>query len=252
VFALTHNYTGYPMVKQARKMVNDGVFGKINKVVVEYPQGWLSGLLRDGKTAINTWRMDPKKAGAACCMGDIGTHAENLARYITGLEIDALCADLTGFIQSNPLDDDGNVLIRYKGGARGILYASQISAGEENGLTIRAYGPTAGFEWHQETPNSLIVKDPSGCHKVLSKGTGCLCAEAQSAARLPCGHPDGFIEAFANIYRAAYRGIRAEIAGKKIPVCDHPTVHDGVIGMAFIEAVVASAKSAKKWTRMKI
>jgi predicted dehydrogenase len=193
--------------------------------------------------------MDPKKAGAACCMGDIGTHAENLARYITGLEIDELCADLTGFIAGNPLDDDGNVLIHYQGGARGVLFASQISSGEENGLRIRAYGSTAGFEWRQEDPNFLIVKDPAGFQTVYSKGNPCLCPEARAAGRLPCGHPDGFIEAFANIYREVYKGIRAQAAGKKIPVCDHPTVNDGVIGLSFIEAVVASSRS-RTWMKL--
>ncbi|MBD3242846.1 MAG: gfo/Idh/MocA family oxidoreductase [Chitinivibrionales bacterium] len=251
VFALTHNYTGYPMVKQARHMVKKGDLGTINKVVVEYPQGWLSGLLSSKKSSINTWRMDPKKAGAACCMGDIGTHAENLARYVTGLQIDELCADLTGFIPGNKLDDDGNVLLHFKGGARGILYASQISAGEENGLAIRVYGSKAGLEWRQEDPNYLVVKDPSGFKKILSKGNPVLCKTAQEAGRLPFGHPDGFIEAFANIYREAYRGMRAAMAGKKIPSCDHPTVDDGVIGMAFIETVVASVKSKQKWTKMK-
>ncbi len=251
VFALTHNYTGYPMVKQARHMVRKSELGTINKVVIEYPQGWLSGLLSAKKSSISLWRMDPKKAGAACCMGDIGTHAENLARYVTGLHIDELCADLSSFIPGNKLDDDGNVLLHYKGGARGILYASQISAGEENGLRIRVYGAKAGLEWRQEDPNYLIVKDPSGFKTILSKGNPILCKEAQAAGRLPFGHPDGFIEAFANIYREAYRGIRAELAGKKIPSCDHPTVDDGVVGMAFVETVVASASSKKKWVKMK-
>jgi predicted dehydrogenase len=219
-------------------------------VVVEYPQGWLSGMLRQVPTAINMWRMDPKKAGASCCMGDIGTHAENLARYITGLEIDELCADLTAFIKGNRLDDDGNVLIHYKGGARGVLHASQISAGEENGIWIRGYGPKAGFEWRQENPNYLTVKNPAGFTTTYSKGNSCLCKEAHAAGRLPFGHPDGFIEAFANIYREAYKAIRASIAGKKATGFDHPTVEDGVIGLAFIETVVASSK-ARKWMKMK-
>ena len=251
VFALTHNYTGYPMVKQARFMVRRGDLGKINKVVVEYPQGWLSGLLRDTGTAINMWRMNPAKAGASCCMGDIGTHAENLTRYITGLAIEELCADLTAFIKKNPLEDDGNVLIHYKGGARGVLYASQISSGEENGLRIRVYGTEQGLEWRQEDPNYLIIKNPSGFKTIYSKGNPCLCEDARKAGRLPFGHPDGFIEAFANLYREAFKAIRAEIAGKKIPAFDCPTIEDGIVGMAFIETVVESAKSKTKWTRMK-
>ena len=250
VFALTHNYTGYPMVKQAKVMIANGELGNINKIVVEYPQGWLSGFLREAVDSISPWRMDPAKAGASCCMGDIGTHAENLARYITGLEIDELCADLTSFIESNPLEDDGNVLIHYKGGARGILFASQISTGEENGINIRVYGSEKGLYWNQEDPNYLVIKDPSGFTTTYSKGNDCLCDEAKEAGRLPFGHPDGFIEAFANIYRAAYIAIRAEVSGEPVPTCDHPTVDDGVIGMAFIETVLKSAASAEKWTKM--
>ena len=251
VFVLTHNYTGYPMVKQARYMVKKGLLGKINKIVVEYPQGWLSGLLRSNKTSINTWRMDPKKAGVSCCIGDIGTHAENLVRYITGLEITEMCADLTGFIKGNPLDDDGNVLVHYKGGAKGILMASQISSGEENGLNIRIYGDKLGLYWNQEDPNYLVIKNPDGYQTRYSKGNAYLAQVAQDAGRLPLGHPDGFIEAFANVYMEAYRAIRAEVAGKKIPVYDYPTVDDGVAGLAFIETVVASGKSKAKWTKMK-
>lgn len=246
VFALTHNYTGYPMVKHARWLVqSQKALGVINKVVVEYPQGWLSGLLRDTKTTINTWRMDPAKAGGACAMGDIGTHAENLARYITGLEIAELCADTTAFIKSNPLEDDGNLLIHYRGGARGILSASQISSGEENGLNIRVYGTKLGLEWHQQNPNYLMVKDPSGFVTTYSRGNACLSDVAKANTRIPFGHPEGFIEAFANVYRAAYGAIRA---GKRTG--DFPNVRDGVLGMAFIETVIKSAKSKQKWTKM--
>lgn len=251
VFVLTHNYTGYPMVKQARYMVRKGMLGKINKVIVEYPQGWLSSMLINPKNPVAGWRMDPKKAGISCCMGDIGIHAENLVRYITGFEIDELCAELSSFIPGNRLDDDGNLLIRYKGGAKGLLYASQISTGEENGLNIRIYGTKAGLSWKQEDPNYLILKDPRGFKKVYSKGNPYLCRAARESGRLPFGHPDGFIEAFANIYLEAFRAIRAEINGNKIPERDFPTVDDGVIGNAFIETVVKSAKSEKKWTKMK-
>lgn len=252
VFALTHNYTGYPMVKQARHMVQSGMLGTINKVVVEYPQGWLSGFITNPSNIIGMWRMDPKIAGSSCCMGDLGTHAENLVRYITGLEIDELCAELSAFVKGNRLEDDGNVLVRYKGGAKGVLYASQISAGEENPLSIRVYGLKCGLEWKQEDPNYLTVKDPAGTHTRYSKGNSNLCKEALAAGRLIWGHPDGFIEAFANLYREAFKGIRAETAGKKIPPCDHPTVDDGVIGVAFIETVLASNKSKDKWTKMEV
>jgi predicted dehydrogenase len=251
VFVLTHNYTGYPMVKQARWMVRGGQLGKINKIVVEYPQGWLSGRLEGQSGAIGVWRMDPAKAGGTCSIGDIGTHAENLARYITGLEIEELCADLTSFIPGNKLDDDGNMLIHYKGGARGILFVSQISTGEENGLRIRLYGPKAGMEWRQEDPNYLIVKDIGGCSTTYSKGNGNLCKEAQAAGRLPCGHPDGFIEAFANVYREGYKAIEAEVEGNPVPEADFPNVNDGVMGLAFIETVLESSRSSGKWTKMK-
>lgn len=251
VFALTHNYTGYPMVKQARHMVRSGMLGKINKVVVEYPQGWMAGFIESPSNAIGMWRMDPKTAGGSCCIGDLGTHAENLVRYITGLEIDTLCADLSTFVKLNKLEDDGNMLIHYKGGARGILYASQISAGEENPLSIRVYGVKMGLEWKQEDPNYLLLKDPAGLVTRYSKGNSNLCPEARAAARLIWGHPDGFIEAFANIYRAAYAAIRIERSGKKAPKGDFPTVDDGAMGMAFVETVLASAKSKAKWTKMR-
>ncbi len=251
VFALTHNYTGYPMVKQARFMVRSGMLGKINKVVVEYPQGWMAGFIEHGSNAIGMWRMNPKIAGASGCMGDLGTHAENLVRYITGLEIEELCADISTFAKINKLEDDANLLLHYKGGARGVLYASQISAGEENPLSIRVYGTKLGIEWKQEDPNYLFLKDPAGLVTRYSKGNSNLCPEARQAARLIWGHPDGFIEAFANIYRAAFEAIRAERAGRKVPKGDFPTVDDGVVGMAFIETLLASAKSKSKWVRMK-
>ncbi len=251
VFMLTHNYTGYPMVKEARHMCRKGMLGRINKVVVEYPQGWMAGFITSPGNAIGMWRMDPKVAGGSGCIGDLGTHAENLVRYITGLEIEELCADLSTFVKINKLEDDGNILLHYKGGARGILYASQISSGEENPLAVRIYGTKLGLEWKQEDPNYLTVLDPAGKRIRLSKGNGYLCPEAKAAARLIWGHPDGFIEAFANLYREAYRGIRAVKAGKKIPACDHPSVRDGVVGLAFIETVLASSKSKAKWTRMK-
>lgn len=248
-FGLTHNYTGYPMVKQARHMVREGVLGAIHKVVVEYPQGWLVGMLQNHNSAINPWRMDPTKVGKASSMGDIGTHAENLVRYITGLEIDAVCADLSALVPSNPLEDDGNLLLRFTGGARGVLIASQVSTGEENGFNIRVYGDKAGLYWLQEDPNYLTIKDPSGFKTVYSKGNPVLCDAAQAAGRLPFGHPDGFIEAFANLYLESFRGIRALQNGNPLPKdLDVPGIHDGIVGMQFIETVVASAASVQKWT----
>lgn len=247
-FCLNHNYTGYPMVKQAKFMVSEGAFGKINKIIVEYPQGWLSGYLRGEESTIRPWRMDPKLAGASCCMGDIGTHAENLARYITGLEIEEICADLSSFIPGNQLDDDGNCLVHWRDGVKGILMASQISSGEENGFNIRIYGTEMGMQWFQEDPNYLYIKDPSGFKKTLSRGNpAVLCDAANKTSRLPFGHPDGFIEAVANGYLAFFEEVRA---GKPTGT-DHPTVDDGVVGMAFIETVVESSKSDGKWTKMK-
>jgi predicted dehydrogenase len=244
VFALTHNYTGYPMVKEAREMVRRGDLGQLLKVVAEYPQGWMIN-------PIENWRTDPAKAGAACCVGDIGTHAENLGRYITGLEIDELCADLTTFVPGRRLEDDANMLLRYKGGARGVLYASQISVGDENNVNIRVYGTNASLEWHQEHPNELVVKYQEAPRKIFRRGNAYLSDVAKRFTRLPGGHPEAFIEAFANIYLEAARAIEAEVAGRPIPKdCDFPTVDDGVIGMAFIAAAVESAKNGSVWTKM--
>jgi predicted dehydrogenase len=246
VFALTHTYTGYPMVKQARDIVRRGLLGTINKVIVEYPQGWLANFLEDGVTTETMWRTDPQKVGVSLCMGDIGIHAENLERYITGLEIEKLCADLSHYIPGNLLDDDGNILVRYKGGAKGIIYASQISTGEENGLNIRVYGTKLGLYWNQENPNYLTVKSKEGIATTYSKGNQILCQDARNAARLPSGHPEGIIEALANIYLEAYNAIRA---GTNTGF-DYPSVNDGVIGMAFVETVLASAASDRKWVEM--
>ncbi len=251
VFALTHNYTGNVMVKQARDLVRTGKLGTIRKVVVEYPQGWLSTALEKTDQKQAAWRTDPKRSGAAGCMGDIGTHAENLARYITGLPIEELCADLTTFVPGRALDDDGNVLLRFKGGAKGILHSSQISVGEENALNIRIYGEKAGLEWKQEHPNQLLVKYPDKPTEIWGRGNGYLTsAAAKSATRIPAGHPEGYLEAFANIYREAFRAIRAEVSGKALPKdLDFPTIDDGVEGMAFIETVVRSAKLGAKWVK---
>jgi predicted dehydrogenase len=251
VFALTHNYTGYPMVREAREMVRAGKLGRILKVVVEYPQGYaITALESKAEGKISNWRMDPSIAGASNCMGDIGTHAENLARYITGLEIEEVCAELSTFIPGRPLDDDGNVLVRYKGGAKGILYASQVSNGDENDLTIRAYGTRSSLEWHQEHPNELLVKEVDKPQVIYRRGNTYLSKAAQACTRLPFGHPEAFIEAFANVYLGAAEAIADEVSGRKLKgPYEFPTVDDGVMGMAFIETVVKSSKSKAKWTK---
>jgi len=249
IFALTHNYTGYPMVKQAKMMIKNGALGKIKKVVVEYPQGWLSTLLEGTEQKQAAWRTDPSKSGIAGAMGDIGTHAENLAEYITGLKIAQVCADISILVDGRLLDDDGNVLLRFENGARGILYASQISAGEENSLSIRVYGEKAGIEWHQMEPNTLEVKWLDKPKQILRTGVGDLYEESQNATRIPAGHPEGYLEAFANIYKNFARAVRSRIEGTEPnPLdLDFPTVEDGLRGMQFIYKVIESGKAEKKW-----
>ncbi|MEQ8703073.1 MAG: Gfo/Idh/MocA family oxidoreductase [Phaeodactylibacter sp.] len=249
LFALTHNYTGYPMVKQARAMVRNGDFGSIRKVIVAYPQGWLSTRLEATDQKQAAWRTDPKRSGAAGAMGDIGTHAENLAEYITGLKIKELCADLHTFVEGRQLDDDGSVLLRFDNGARGILYATQVAAGEENALHIRVYGEKGGLEWHQMYPNDLKVRWLDQPEQLLRTGVGDLAPTAQAAARIPAGHPEGYLEAFANIYRNFAHCLRAKLSGQKAEAIYHdfPTVADGVRGMQFIDRVITSSVSDQKW-----
>jgi predicted dehydrogenase len=251
VFALTHNYTGYPMVKLAKQMVRKGELGDIIKVVCEYPQGYAITALTGEDKAISNWRANPEIAGISNCMGDIGTHAENLVHYITGLEIDKMCADLSVNIPGRKLDDDGNVLIRFKGGARGIIYASQVSNGDENDLNIRVYGTKKSIEWHQEEPNDLLVKDARTPRQVYRRGNSYVTGPAAEHTRIPFGHPEGFIEAFANVYNCASVAIRDEIAGKypRKSGYDFPDIRDGMIGMAFIETVVKSSNSKEKWVK---
>ena len=251
LFALTHNYTGYPMVKQARAMVKKGIIGEIRKVVVEYPQGWLTTRVEATGQKQADWRTDPKRSGAAGAMGDIGTHAENLAEYITGLQITELCADISTFVEGRLLDDDGNVLLHFNNGAKGILHASQISAGEENNLNIRIYGTKAGLQWFQMEPNSLYVKWLDKPMEIFRTGGSNLFPEAQEHTRIPAGHPEGYLEAFANIYRNFAFCVQAHIAGKKPKKIyqDFPNVNDGVRGMQFIESVIKSGKSKSKWVK---
>lgn len=248
LFALTHNYTGYPMVKEAREMVGAGKIGKVRKVVVEYPQGWLSTFLEGTGQKQAGWRTDPTKSGIAGAMGDIGTHAENLAEYITGLQITEMCADLTAFVEGRKLDDDGNVLLHFDNGAKGILHASQIAVGEENDLNIRIYGETGGLQWHQQEPNTLVHKTNEST-RLIRTGVGELSESAQAHTRIPAGHPEGYLEAFANIYRNFARALRKRMSGEEPTATDldFPTVEDGVRGMAFIENVVAASMSEQKW-----
>ena len=249
VFGLTHNYTGYPMVKEARHLVRSGAFGAVRRVVVEYIQGWLAVREEAAGNKQAEWRTDPARSGAAGCMGDIGTHGENLAEYVTGLKIESLCADLTTFVPGRQLEDDGNVLLRFENGAKGVLFASQIAVGEENGLRLRVYGETGGLEWRQMEPNSLIVRWPDRPYEVRRTGGPGVSEAAADATRLPAGHPEGFLEAFALLYRNFADTLLAQRAGRKPSEqnLDFPTIADGVRGMAFIETVVASAKAGATW-----
>ena len=256
LYGLTHNYTGYPLIKEARELVHSGKLGKVRKVVVEYPQGWLATRIEASGQKQAAWRTDPKRSGAAGCIGDIGTHAENLAEYVTGLQISELAADITAFVKGRKLDDDGNVLLRFKGGAKGVLHASQISVGEENNLSLRVYGELGGLEWHQREPNTMLVKWPDQPMQVYRTANGYLSAAAKAAGRTPPAHPEGYLEAFANIYKNFAAAIRARNEGRKLakddPALDFPKIADGVRGMAFIEAVVKSSKANSAWTKLEV
>ncbi len=256
VFGLMHNYTGYPMVKLARDMARQGELGKIRKIVVQYPQGWLATALERTGQMQASWRTDPKRSGGSGCGGDIGTHAENMAEYITGLKMTHICADLTTFVKGRRLDDDCNCLVRFNNGARGLLHASQVSIGEENNLAIWVYGEEKGLEWHQEHPNYLYVKEPDGPVQVWRRGNPYVAARSPAAGRatrLPAGHPEAFFEAFANIYCNFADTLRAKLARTKPDkvFLDFPNVGDGVRGMLFIETILASTKSKQKWTKIK-
>jgi predicted dehydrogenase len=253
VLCLTHTYSGYPMVKQARAMAQDGVLGKIRKIWVEYPQGWLSKLSEREGNAQAAWRTDPKKSGKSGAMGDIGTHAAHLAEYISGLKITKLCADLNILVEGRALDDDGNVLLRFDNGAAGALMASQVAAGEENALKIRIYGEKGGIEWAQHEPNTLLVKWLDQPTQILRAGGNYgdrLSSYATHNCRTPGGHPEGYLEAFGNIYRNFALTLLAKLEGKKATkeMLDFPGVDDGIRGMAFIDNVVKSNGSNEKWT----
>jgi predicted dehydrogenase len=250
VFGLTHNYTGYPLVKEARHWVRSGKLGEIRRVVVEYPQGWLLERLEVQGHKQAEWRGDPARSGIAGALGDIGTHCENLVSYITGLEIESLCAEVNVFVPGRKLDDDASVLLRFKGGARGILWVSQIAAGQENGLKIQVYGSKGSLFWRQENPNYLTFNPADGPGQIYKRGNDYLSPAAQRAAYIPPGHPEGFVTAFSNIYRNFTDTIRARLEGRRPTELelDFPTVYDGARGVKFIEKVIESSRREEKWT----
>lgn len=247
VLAVTYNYTGYPMVKHAASLLRSGALGAIRKVFVEYHQGWLASKLEETGQKQAAWRVDPARSGAGGAIGDIGSHAENLVATLTGLEVDSLCADLNTFVPGRALDDDAAVLLRFRNGARGVLTASQVCVGEENGLSIRVYTEKGGIAWRQENPNLLEVTDETG-RRIITRGTSSD-ESAKRATRLPPGHPEGFIEAFANIYRGVFESIRARREGRPARGLgvEFPTVHDGARGVRFIERVVESSRAGGTW-----
>lgn len=251
---LTHTYTGYPMVKQAKQFLKSGALGKIRKVFVEYPQGWLSTFLEKTGQAQASWRTDPKKSGAAGSMGDIGTHAFNLAEYVTGLQVTEICAQLNIVVEGRLLDDDGAVLLKFDNRATGVLMATQIAAGEENNLKIRVYGEKGGLEWKQEDANSLLIKWLDKPTEIYRAGSGYLHSFASHNCRTPAGHPEGYLEAFANLYKNFSLTLKAKLNGEqpKEEWLDFPSVNEGVRGMAFIENVVKSGQSSKKWVEFEV
>lgn len=253
IFGVTHNYTGYPMVKEARNMIKGGKLGKIRKVIAEYPQGWLSEKIEDGGQRQADWRTDPDRAGISCCVADIGTHAENLAEYTTGLKIKELAADVSTFVKGRKLDDDANILVRFDNGAKGVLMASQIATGEENELRIRIYGEKGSLDWLQSDPNKLIYKTPKGPQQIIKTGAGYhwLSAQTEAHTRLPGGHPEGYIESMANLYRNFAMSIHAHKEGEEHSnLLDFPTITDGVRGMKFIEKVIDSGKKNAAWVSL--
>lgn len=246
---LCHTYTGYPMIKQARRMVEDGIFGKIRKIYVEYPQGWLSTFLEGANNKQAAWRTDPKRSGKAGSMGDIGTHAFNMAEYVSGLKVTSICADINIIVEGRMLDDDGAAFLKFDNGASGVLMATQIAAGEENNIKIRVYGEKGGLEWKQEDANTLLVKWLDKPTEIYRAGNGYLDPFASHNCRTPAGHPEGYLEAFANLYKNFVLTVRA-IINNEVPKpewLDFTGVEEGVRGMAFIENVIASGKSDKKW-----
>lgn len=249
LFALTHNYTGYPAVRQAREMIRAGKLGTLRKVLVEYNQDWLREPLERQGNKQAEWRTDPNRAGVSCCVADIGTHAENLLEFVTGLKIVALCADLTSFVPGRPLDDDASMLLRLEGGAKGTLLCSQIACGEENNLNLRVYGSEAGLEWHQQEPNTLIHKPAGKPWELMRVGHSYLSAAAAAATRTPAGHPEGYLEAFANVYRLFAADIHRVRRGEE-PLNDYPSAADGLRGLRFVASAVQSSAQGGSWLRL--
>jgi predicted dehydrogenase len=245
--ALTHTYAGYPMIKEARHRVASGQFGRIRKILVEYPQGWLSTALDSSQHKQASWRTDPGKAGAGA-VGDIGTHAAHLAEYVSGLKITELCAELNAVVPGRQLDDDASALLHFEHGASGVLIATQVAAGEENNVSLRIYGELGGLEWSHQDNNLLRVKMSGQPEQIYRSGAAGLCTAASLATRLPAGHPEGFIEAFANIYSA----FALDVSGNRNIDQDYPSIQEGLRGMAFIETMMRSAVSTQKWTTFEV
>jgi predicted dehydrogenase len=253
IFGVTYTYSGYPMVKQAKAMIANGDIGTVRRIVVEYAQGWLSTAIEHDDQKQAAWRTDPARSGAAGAMGDIGTHAAHLVEYVSGLGMDEICADLYTHVPGRLLDDDGSVLLRMKNGARGVLYASQMAAGEENNLRFKIYGEKGSLEWAQMEPNALMVRWIDHPMQIFRTGGTKLYPQATTHTRLPAGHPEGYVEAFANIYRNVEYCIQGRIEGMQVDPAylDFPTVDDGVRGMEFIETVVLSGKQDEvKWHKL--
>jgi predicted dehydrogenase len=251
IFALTHNYTGYPMIRQARAMVAAGELGELRLVQAEYAQDWLTERLEATGQKQADWRTDPKRAGAGGALGDIGTHAYNLACFVTGLTLESLCADLTAFVKGRKLDDNDNILLRWKGGAKGMLWASQVAPGNENGLTLRVYGTKGGLSWRQEDPNYLWFTPFGQPTRKLTRGGAGTGPEAARMTRVPAGHPEGYLEGFANVYSEIARAIRAARNDDPVdPAVVYPTVDDGIKGMEFVEAAVKSSSKGAVWVKL--
>ncbi len=251
LFVVTHNYTGYPLVRQARALVASGALGTLRLVQVEYAQDWLTEKTEATGQKQAAWRTDPKQAGAGGALGDIGTHAYNLASFVTGLKLKELCAELTSFVEGRALDDDVQILLRFEGGAKGALWASQVAPGNENGLKLRVYGSKGGLEWAQENPNQLWFTPFGEPKRLLTRGGAGALPEAARVTRIPSGHPEGYLEGFATIYSEAADAIIAARGGAKPdPAVTYPTVEDGLAGMAFIEAAVASSRAGGRWTSL--
>ncbi len=246
LFCLTHNYSAYPMVRQARALIARGRIGKIRKVVAEYDLGWLASP-NAGKQAL--WRVDPRQAGVSACVGDIGTHAAHLIEFVSGLKIVEVCADLSTFVKGRTLDDDGTIMLRCDNGARGVIAVSEVASGEENQFKLRIYGTTGSLEWRQQNPESLIHRSNDRALRVYRRSWAEQEPEIAALTRLPAGHPEGFLEAFANLYTNFARALDAKLAGKRFTP-DYPTVEEGVRGMAFVETVVKNARGARKWTKL--